>query len=56
MPASTSSGAGDRMTMPSNTFSARELARLASYCEAVRAGFYHEGWGCMSPISPFRRI
>ena len=31
------------MTTLSYPFTAQELARLASYRAAVRAGFYHEG-------------
>ncbi len=33
------------MTISSYLFSETELARLATYRQAVRAGFFHEGWG-----------
>src|SRR5438128_1604104 len=33
-------------------FTAAELARLASYRAAVRAGFYEEGWGPHGPDRP----
>jgi hypothetical protein len=29
-----------------------ELGRLGSYRDAVRAGFYHEGWGTLGPDRP----
>ncbi|MBV9354373.1 MAG: hypothetical protein JO023_02485 [Chloroflexi bacterium] len=33
------------MSISSYLFSETELARLATYRQAVRAGFFHEGWG-----------
>jgi uncharacterized protein (TIGR03083 family) len=33
-------------------FSAQERARLASYGAAIRAGFYHDGWGKDGPAPP----
>jgi hypothetical protein len=33
------------MTISSYLFSETELARLATYRQAVRAGFFHEDWG-----------
>jgi hypothetical protein len=43
---------GDRMTISSYLFSETELARLAAYRQAVRAGFFHEGWGTTGPGQP----
>jgi hypothetical protein len=40
------------MTITSYLFSERELARLATYRAAVRAGFFHEGWGASGPDRP----
>ncbi len=40
------------MTALSCPFTAAELTRLAHYRAAVRAGFYHEGWGADGPALP----
>ncbi len=40
------------MTIASYLFSEPELGRLATYRAAVRAGFFHEGWGASGPDQP----
>jgi uncharacterized protein (TIGR03083 family) len=45
-------GEGVRMGSLGYRFSARERARLASYGAAIRAGFYHDGWGDAGPAPP----